>query len=703
LPGQTIGAVTLASLRPLRAFGVGRAVGATLSYDGSLVAVATTAGVALLELPRAHLAQFYAIPGGADAVLLSPDGARLAVRRVNPWSVELRRVADGALLAAAPGESMAFSPDGALFSGGLAVIDGPGDFTNLWRSEDGGEVAELTGTEPVWSPDGSVIATRVVGDGNIGTWLQRPDGSEVGFVNGDTPRFSPDGSLFAVTVTPLDGTTPQTGVYRSVDAAPVFAVDGTLPTFSPDGTLLAVAQGREAALYDGRDGAAHGALKPDDADPNTYGETNIIALAFSADGLALRAAVGGDLYVWSVGEGMLLVQANGALQRGGQPDATFSPDGGALISRNVVGDADCGLYTGLRVLDASGAELAMHAQGVAAQFSADGKRAVIVSSLGALQIVTLGDVGGDLAASLPGFGAIAFSPEGATLAVSQVRSGANPFGPSAVTLYDVAGGSLRTALEVDAFVGEPTSLRFAPDATALFAEEESSCDFVYEVREKVWDLPANTGDKGRVLWEVPAVSDVPQPQAASVRAFSQASGIGAWADEAGVVRVTRGGVTTTLELPSPATALAFSPDGAALAVGDVAGVVQLLDAQSGEAAQPRSAPSTPPDQAVTRIVFSPDGALLVARHSDGQVRVWRMPGEEPIAALATAAEDAQLLIAPDNELLISVGPAGVSFYNLQDGRKLRTLDVAASHVAMGPGRRLLAVLSDERVTLWGIQ
>jgi WD40 repeat protein len=700
LPAQTIAADTIAALQPLRTVGVGRAVAAALSQDGTLVAVATTAGVALLELPGARLAQFYPLPGGVDAVLLSPDATRMGLRRVSSEAVELRSVADGALLASAPGSSMAFSPDGALFAGGPNTGIEPPEYAKLWRSEDGQEIAELPGDDARFSPDGATIATRALGDGNLATWLHRSDGSEIGFVNGSDARFSPDGSLVAVTVFPLDGSTPQTGVYRVADAAPAFGVDGSLPTFSPDGALLAVAQGREAALYDARDGAAHGALKPDAPDPNIYGETNVIALAFGSDSTTLRAAAGGDLYVWHVGEGLLLAQANGAAQRGGQPDATFSPDGEALISRNVVGDADCGLYTGLRVLRADGGELAADAQGVAAQFSADGKLAVIVSSLGVVRVLPLDDIGNDVVASLPGYGAIAFSPEGATLAASQVRSSLNPFGPSAVELFDVAGGALTASLEVASYVGEPTSLRFGPGSAALFAEEESGCDFVYSVRETAWELPA--GGEGRTIWEAPVVSDIPQPQAASIRAFSPLSGVGAWADADGVVRVAKDGVTTTLELPSPATALALSPDGATLAVGDAAGALALLSAQGGEARGPRSAPSSAPNQAVTRLAFSPDGTLVAARHSDGQVRVWGAPGEPPIATLATASDVGPLLVTPDNALLISVGPEGVAFYSLADGRELRTLDVVASQVAMGPGRRLLAVLSDERVTLWGV-
>jgi hypothetical protein len=44
----------------------------------------------------------------------------------------------------------------------------------------------------------------------------------------------------------------------------------------------------------------------------------------------------------------------------------------------------------------------------------------------------------------------------------------------------------------------------------------------------------------------------------------------------------------------------------------------------------------------------------------------------------------------------------VTFYRLSDGKLLHKLDVVAQGIAIGPRRRLLAILRDGQAELWGV-
>jgi hypothetical protein len=109
-PSMQIDEANLTALRPLRTIGVGRAVQAALAPSGDTLAVATTAGVALFELPSMRQLRFDQIDGGASAVAFSHDGTLLTAELQPLTSTELRRVADGAKLTRLAGVSPKFKP-----------------------------------------------------------------------------------------------------------------------------------------------------------------------------------------------------------------------------------------------------------------------------------------------------------------------------------------------------------------------------------------------------------------------------------------------------------------------------------------------------------------------------------------------------------------------------------------------------------------
>src|SRR5206468_828346 len=100
--------------------------------------------------------------------------------------------------------------------------------------------------------------------------------------------------------------------------------------------------------------------------------------------------------------------------------------------------------------------------------------------------------------------------------------------------------------------------------------------------------------------------------------------------------------------------------------------------------------------------FSPDGALLAVLAADGSALVWRIGESVPLATLAGITNDANLRFTVDNQLMLVGSYQSVAFYRLSDGALLYTLPAAAEDIAIGPRKRLLAVLHDGRVILWGV-
>jgi WD40 repeat protein len=193
-----------------------------------------------------------------------------------------------------------------------------------------------------------------------------------------------------------------------------------------------------------------------------------------------------------------------------------------------------------------------------------------------------------------------------------------------------------------------------------------------------------------------------------VGAISTATDAVAWTDDGVALGVYRGGEAQyTLQIPDGVGALAFSPDGALLAVGDKAGRVQLVRAGDGTVAQ-----TVQGQQALTVLQFSPDGALLGGREIDGTLSVWTVAEGAPVVQIVAEASDAVLphdaprrdpfIFTHDGTMLITAGTGPVRFYRTRDGQLLHQLEAPAEDVAIGPRQRLLGLVRGGRVELWGI-
>ncbi|WTZ37814.1 hypothetical protein OG241_02850 [Streptomyces sp. NBC_01390] len=126
---------------------------------------------------------------------------------------------------------------------------------------------------------------------------------------------------------------------------------------------------------------------------------------------------------------------------------------------------------------------------------------------------------------------------------------------------------------------------------------------------------------------------------------------------------------------SPLGALAFSPDGSRLAVGDMTGRVTLWDGDLRH--RVTALPNTfrpsqgPPLEAVSALAVSPDGRTLAVGGGNGGLQLWDMPTGQPIGGLLTTAGDAIYTLA--------FGPDGTTLYTGSAHVPLQRYDLDPAH------------------------
>jgi len=599
LPEPIITADNLTTLRLLRAIGYGHVVDAASAPGGKLLAVATTAGVALFELPTLRHVRFVPLVGGVRQVALSPDGQRL--------------VADTALL----------------------------------RVADGTRLADLTGQTPRFSPYWQLVVT-----------LQQ------------------DKAPFTI----ADLATLTTHLWRSADGTSLLTLPGYAAAFSPDGRLLALTTGTSVQLVRLPDGQAVRTLALETSD-------YVKDLAFSADGQVLRVALVSELQEWRVADGRhTRTQAIGDTGRSyvDLDNVVLSPAGDVLATAFHGPEGPNATIALRRTADGS----PLYDQGSdqvggtnQIRFSADGSAALLWSNdplrpNDSLRVLdTRRGTTTDLI--LPGFAGLTFSPDAQSLAA---------FSSTRVYLWRVTDGTLQNTFGTGLSPFAQGQLQFAPDGRLLaLAGDEVILYGDFAAQLVVWDLQA--GGTVVVRWN---------EYLATIRAFSP-MGTFFKTDRLGhyLVTPTRG-ISVPLNLSADVTAAAFSPDSGLLGVGDRDGSVQLLRMRGGARVGTLQAGG-----AVNDLFFSSDGTLLGVRRVDGLVQVWRIGESTPFVQLAVAVDD-KLIVTADNQMVISGGRGGVTFYRLSDGKVLHKLDVVAQDIAIGPRRRLLAILRDGQAELWGV-
>lgn len=129
----------------------------------------------------------------------------------------------------------------------------------------------------------------------------------------------------------------------------------------------------------------------------------------------------------------------------------------------------------------------------------------------------------------------------------------------------------------------------------------------------IWDM-ASKEAKERIMCDEEVVGVTTTPAGNLLAAVFSNGNVGVWDASTCKKRLA-------LTLSHSASALAFSPDGRSLAVGDSDASVRLLDSGTGEELMAWQGHSG----SVTAVAFSPCGTRIYTGSEDQTVRVWIMP------------------------------------------------------------------------------
>ncbi|MEU9366798.1 helix-turn-helix domain-containing protein [Streptomyces avermitilis] len=574
-----------------------------LSPDGHTVAAQGRDGkVRIWNLPAGELRHTFTGQNTGEVEAFSPDGRTLAVAAggvIRMWDPVTGRKLGTLTIPGGAVRGIAFSPDGRTVAASSPAA------VRVWDVATGRTRHSFTShPDPqavAFGPDGRTLAAASLG-GPVRVWdvaTGRTRTAHDSQIEGYTVAFSPDGRTYAVVRT--DGLVQlrevATGIVRrTIRDGPIGLNE---VAFAPDGQTLAIwGRGDTVRLWDTAFGTAratvtaghHGrgvmkaALSADgrtlvtssNSDPAVrvhrlsaeqpqttlpgHAGTYIADMAFSPDGRTVTTVRQGppgrgSVQLWDVRTGdreaTLALDTDPAPGGKQLPVAVlrlgavgFDPTGRALAARTVrtvrkrvieVRDVATGRLRQSRALAAGGT----------AAFSPGGTRLAIVGGEGSVRIWHLST--GVLHTVRTGHGgpvrAVAFTPDGRTLAVVDIEAGGEQ-----VTLFDAATGRAQRTIKPGA--RSPLSLAFSPDGHTL-ATAGGSNGLV-----KTWD--ARTGqlqDSFSVSGEVASLAFSPDER---TLAASSVRGVQLWDLATSQTRIT-------LPTRSPA-AVAFSPDGRTLAI-----------------------------------------------------------------------------------------------------------------------------------------
>ena len=287
-----------------------------------------------------------------------------------------------------------------------------------------------------------------------------------------------------------------------------------------------------------------------------------------------------------------------------------------------------------------------------------------------------------------------FTPDGKRLATIEV-------GGKAVILWDLTTGRREAQLTVEG--GWRPPLVFSPDG-ALVALPTPGGASVWEVKSGRKLRGFNLGSK-----LLPAFS---MADAVAFSPDGKKLAIGdPFTPEGGKMQVHVWSIATGERIarwpePGDPYCLAFTPDGKALACGCRYGTISLREPETGKQLRQINAHTF----GVTAIAFSPDGRQLVSGGVDGLIHLWDpASGEERRPYDGPSFYFDWLAFAPDGRSIISAGRDQAAVWEAYTGRIQRLLDDAeptrnGGKPSLSPDGKTLAAIGGpkSRVHLWDL-
>ena len=159
---------------------------------------------------------------------------------------------------------------------------------------------------------------------------------------------------------------------------------------------------------------------------------------------------------------------------------------------------------------------------------------------------------------------------------------------------------------------------------------------------RIWRVSVN-GNKGELTYDsnIPAHEDAVTalaiaPDGKTFASVSKDKMLKTW-------RIDGGGQENRSHGDRPLNAVAYSPDGRTIAVGDTDGHIRLYDAQKGGGLPP----TMTQERGVRALVFSADGKILVSGGEDRKIHYWDIAtGKEKQTTAAHDGTITALLLAP---------------------------------------------------------
>ena len=590
-------------------------------------------------------------------------------------------------------EKVAFNPDGALLAS-----SGKDHVIKLWTVANGMELHTLSGhsddvTSIAFSPDGKLLASAGLDDA-IKLW-QVADGRELRTFEGDSAvhgiAFSPDGDWLASGN--RDGIVTLWDVHdqRPPRILKDFRENIESVAFSPDGKFLAVgskfkninllqvSDGRQLSGFRGDLTDMMNNVKESMKKKEGYQETwdleqlawTMDSLAFSPNGKMLVGCCVRDCTLWQVTDRQILYTFQGS-------NAAFSPNGKFLAIGSPGSMEESNVIELWRLADNQKIQtLKGHLNIVTdVAFSPNGK---LLASGSWDRTVRLWAVRGNkkfqtLAGHSKMITSVAFSPNGKLLA-----SGSDD---QTIRLWELADGRKFQSLKGHSDGG--TRVMFHPNGQLLASSGKDNAIHLWQISD------------GRELHAFEGSDVAFSPDGKLLASVSEDTAITLWT-------VADSQKLYTLQ----GKYVAFSPDSKILAVANYNGdTITLYQVADGQELRTLSGNS----EAVSKLIFHPEGMLLISSNRDGIIKFWQVADGRELRTLTGQPFITDMAISSDGRLLASAAWDGtVKLWRVTDGQELQTLQMPLSpqgylsitySLAFSPDGNLLALGSDRHIMLW---